>query len=317
MRAVAPAAGVRISRAVPLAVPVAATSGPRRAARRRARASPPSARRPALLPVPRGSIRIASARARDGRCARGAGSPRDGCPRATDPARGSVARSGAPVPGRPSRSDGGVACRGSRGRACAGARARGAPTRRRSPRADRPCSTRRHPPRETSRARDRGRGCGQVASDALLECRDVEPVVALAVESDRVGLSDEVGSARNAAGFEHLPQAPQRRAEAASRARLGLFTPEQPGQRLARVRLSTMEEQPGQERLHRVDESCILRPAIVRDLNGTEELNAKSGHRRAPISADLCSGGPAASRQRPAILPSTCQSDCSRGPRSQ
>ena len=38
---------------------------------------------------------------------------------------------------------------------------------------------------------------------------------------------------------------------------------------------------PGQQRLNRVSESRVLRPAGVGELNGAEELYAKSGHRDA------------------------------------
>jgi hypothetical protein len=47
-----------------------------------------------------------------------------------------------------------------------------------------------------------GRGWRQVASDTLLERRHIQPVVARAVESDRIGTGDEVRATLDTAGFE-------------------------------------------------------------------------------------------------------------------
>ena len=69
------------------------------------------------------------------------------------------------------------------------------------------------------------------------------------------------------------PQPAQRSAQVVSRAGIGVFRPQQPGQRIAAVGHAGMQRQVGQQRAGRVRAKLRYGLAIQRDLKGAEKAD--------------------------------------------
>ena len=91
-----------------------------------------------------------------------------------------------------------------------------------------------------------GNGTSLVSADQVLEGGDIQPVIAVVVEANGARGADQISARLNTIWFKRLFQSPERRAEAPSRAVRALLPPEELRQCFTRMRLFSIEHQPGQ-----------------------------------------------------------------------
>ena len=124
--------------------------------------------------------------------------------------------------------------------------------------------------------------------DAALERLDVELVVAVAVERNIAGaVGMQIGSGRDAVGFQCGAQTPQRRSQARPRLLLGAGTPKCAGERIAAKLTVGMQNQKGQHAFRSDGKLAWLLISGPRDPKTSEQPDIYPMHEIGPCRCPI------------------------------